>query len=688
MSALTDEQRAIVGHRGDVHLLVRAVPGSGKTTTLAHRVAALVAEGAHPASIQVLMFNRAVQETFRARLAALGLPPSVRVHTFDALAFRLLRRAEARGLTRRLHMDEEQGGPRRRIIEVHRRFRDRVDDAEDIERAIAFWKAQLVPPARARCPANPALVEAYAAFEALRTSAEEVALGLGDLAYTAVGVLRRSGSPEPPPAHLFVDEFQDVNPARVELLQRLAGPETRMVVVGDEDQGINEWAGADARFFRDFASLFPTRPTICLPLTRSFRLGPGLAAAANALISHNPDRSPATVVGAGSAPGRIEICGDLGAGLRRLLADGVEPPCLAVLYRSRAEGVRALSALARARLPVQTEDTELLRRGPGPDLLRLILRAALEDRLERPDQLWLLARAGVDYVKGEPFKAGLAAHRGGVRAYLEDRRGHRRAGQLDRVVDGLAGMVGALDRVRAAPDVAVAMQRVEEAFDAEQVLRSKGRSERAQEQAVASYEALADWLGAQRFPVAEVEERLAALDLRQGLPTSACVWASTVHKAKGLEWPVVLVAGVADGAFPAEAVGTPPGSEEHPDGIPQSPFLEQERRTFYVALTRASERVVLERPRGTSSSFHQELGGARSAPGTRPAAPKPEAPVNQGRPWTEAEDDVLGEAWDRGEGLRDLAARFGRSTSAVAARLVRLGVVATRDEARRRGLSG
>ncbi len=693
MLTLTAEQRAVVEHAGDVHLLVRAVPGSGKTTTLAYRVAALVGRGVAPGAIQVLMFNRAVRDTLRARLDALGVPGAVQVHTFDAFALRLLKRAEERGLTRRLWVDEGEGGPRRRIHEAHRQVRDQVDDAEDVERAVSFWKAHLVVPARARFPSNPALVEAYRIHEELRQAEDGVRLGLGDLAYTAVGVLRRGGAVDPPPAHLLVDEFQDTNPARVELLQRVAGPETRLLVVGDEDQGINEWCGSHPRYFREFERIFPSRPTERLPLSVSFRLGGRLAQAANAVIVHNRERSAATVVPAGAAPGVVEACGELGAGLRRLLDAGVQPSQLAVLYRSRAEGVRALSALARAGLPVQTEDAGLLQRGPGPDLVRVVARAAIRDELERPEHFWLLARAGVDYVKGEPFKQGLLRHVGGVRAYLADRGWHRRSGQLDRVVDGLGRLGRALDHIARAPDVAEAIKRIDEAFDADNVLKSKGRSERAQAQAVSSYEALADWLSTQTFRLEELEARVDALDLKQGRAPAECVWASTVHKAKGLEWPYVLVAGVFDGGFPADEFGSVPGNEEHPDGLPQSPFLEQERRTFYVAITRASERVVLERPPATPSLFHRELlGGVRSQRG--PATPtdvartirrpKGDAPAHGGLAWTIEQDSELLSTWEAGSGLAALAATFGRSEGSIVSRLVRVGAVQTRDEARRR----
>ncbi len=697
--ALTAEQLAIVEHDAPEHLVVRAVPGSGKTTTLVHRVHRLVENGVPPTSIQVVMFNRAVQETCSQRLSELGVATGrggVRVNTFDSLARRLIHAAIQRGFTSEITFEEASDfGRRRRLDQVHRQLREAIADVEDIERAIDVWRAHLIAPKRARFPSNPALVEAYTAFEELRRQ-ETLRLDVGDYNYTAVGILRARGALEMPPLHLLVDEFQDVNPARVELLQRIAGPDTRIVVVGDEDQGINEWCGAHPRYFREFSDHFPSMPSRVMPLSRSFRLGAVLAKAASALIAYNVERSPATIAPGGTSEGTVEVCAELPEALRGLLKTGTAPGELAVLYRSRMEGARVLSSLARAKLPVDTEDGHLLKRGSGPELLRSFFRAACVDKVERPEAFWTLVRATCSYVRGEAFKGGWQKHAAkGIRAYLRDSAFHTTAGQLPNVVRDLAGLARTLDRVSNCATTAQAMRLVDEACDADEVLRPPSRSQRSQDQAVASYEALADWLAAQTFPPAEADAAIDSIDLTGVLPRGACVYANTVHKAKGLEWPIVIVAGLFDGGFPAEEFGTSPGSDEHPEGIPQSPFMEQERRTFYVAITRAKRRAIVERPPATVSRFFDELAtGLPAAPSRRaaanaartvrrPAVPTTEAPT-QGRPWSQPDDDALASRWEAGEGLGALAAHFARSTSAIAARLVRLALVDTREEARRR----
>lgn len=721
---LTPEQQTIVEYRGDDHLVVRAVPGSGKTTTLVHRVEWLVANGTPPADIQVVMFNRAVQETCAQRLTSAGIttgPNGVRVNTFDSLARRLIHVAMRKGLTRNIYFEErEDFGRRRRLDHVHKQFREQIEDVEDIERAIDVWRAHLVPPKNARFEGNPAIVDAFAAFEELRRT-EVLRLDVGDYNYTAVGILRAHPHLETPPAHLLVDEFQDVNPARVELLQRIAGLQTRLLVVGDEDQGINEWCGAHPRYFREFSEHFPSRPTQRMPLSQSFRLGKTLANHANLVIANNAERTPAVVVPGGEHSGIAEVVPEMAVALRALLKDGVPAGDLAVLYRSRLEGARVLSGLARAKLPIWTEDAHLLKKGSGPELLRYFFRAACTDTLERPDQIWTLVRATCAYIRGEAFKGGWQKYNEkGIRKYLRDSAYHTKEGQLPRVVSALHDLAKTLDKVAACDTAAKAMKLIDDACDAEQVLRPPNRSVRSQDQAVAGYEALSDWLSAQQFPPSEADAAIDSIDLSGGRPKNQCVYANTVHKAKGLEWPVVIVAGLFDGGFPAEEFGDSPGTAQFPEGIPQSPFIEQERRTFYVAITRAKRRVMLERPPHTDSQFFDEFRGAGAgkfpaspvtsssanpagARGTakaiekfvdvgakptksirRPKATVPNAEPAAARNWTDEEEDLLEAGWKAGDGLATLGARLNRSAGSIAARLVRLTLVETREEARRR----
>jgi superfamily I DNA/RNA helicase len=102
------------------------------------------------------------------------------------------------------------------------------------------------------------------------------------------------------------------------------------------------------------------------------------------------------------------------------------------------------------------------------------------------------------------------------------------------------------------------------------------------------------------------------------------VWVSTIHKAKGMEWPCVVLPGLVEGACPSEQRGVIPGSREAPDGVPQSPWIEQERRIFYVGLTRAAQQVLLHAPGPRPSRFAAEALAVASAPAVkrrkRPAA--------------------------------------------------------------------
>ena len=184
--------------------------------------------------------------------------------------------------------------------------------------------------------------------------------------------------------------------------------------------------------------------------------------------------------------------------------------------------------------------------------------------------------------------------------------------------------------------------------------------------------------------VADAEDTLKALDPTLGLPAEERVWVSTIHKAKGREWRCVLLPGLTEGRCPAQERGDVlPGSEAEPDGIEQSPWIEQERRIFYVGLTRASERVYLQASPSAPSRFLEEMRGVWSGERGRQAASSP-SPRASGAAWTEAADQALIDAWATDEGLEAIAERCGRSVTAIVRRVVRLGLARSAGEARMR----
>lgn len=674
----TPEQLEILEHPPGAHALVHAAPGAGKTTTLVGRVVRLLDQEVDPRRIRVVMFNKAIQETFVARLAAADVT-GVSVTTFDALGLEVLRVAERQ---RRLSLPLEVVPHRTTdwARAVHRQFARTIETADEIAEAIYFWKAHLVPPKRAACAHLPALAEAYRAVENLRTSSHSLQVDFPDMVYTAVGVLRKYPRLLGPIDHLLVDEFQDINPARVELLQLLMHETTALMAVGDADQAIYEWAGAHPRFFREFAETFADLPTRHYPLSRSFRFGPTIAGAAARLIAHNEDRAPLEVVGCGETPGRISRTDDVAATVRELLAGDHRPADIAVLYRGRAQGVAVVAELAARQIPMLTDDIDLLRRGRGPELALAYLGFASSDAPVGFDAAWAVVYAPDRYIRKDAFRSQI--DRLGSRGLKAALRNTKVARELDQSHGALASMTALADllaRMGRCRTAGEALTLLVHETDIPAQLAGRQRSEPEQELAVAAFEAVHVILAGLAVAPAEAAAALASFDPRLGAAPDDCVWVSTIHRAKGKEWRSVLLPRLCEGMCPADDRGQVPGTTDEPEGIGQSDWLEQERRIFYVGLTRAIEAVWLERPTTGASRFLAEI----EPPAPPKPAPSPAAPAEARRAWRPDEDQALTTGWAAREGLDALAARLGRTTRAVAARLVRLGVIGTRADASR-----
>ncbi len=616
----TDEQRAILEHPPGSHAVVRAVPGSGKTTTLVGRVIRLCETGVLPDRIRVVMFNKSIQRSFEQRLQDADIS-GVRVTTFDALGYEVLRLADRRGLLR-APLELVTEGTSTWAREVYRGHRDALEGPEEIADAVAFWKAHLIPPARAACPERPALLRAYHEVEALRTAGGLLRVAFEDLVYTAAAVLRRHPRVLGAIDHFLIDEFQDVNPGRVALVSRLMHAGTSILAVGDEDQGINEWCGAHPRFFREFAASFPGLPTRVYPLSRSFRYGPRLAEAANALIVHNRERAPLASVGGGATPGEVRTIDDVAAAVQAQLAQGRAAQDIAVLYRGRGQGVAALAALAAVGVPVKTDDLDLLRKGRGPELALAYLRLATSAAPVSFEEAWLVVFAPDRYIQKAAFTAQVQKRGSkGLAAVLRDHRLAARLGQRAGAVDSLLTLAGLLEAMARCDSAGAALDLLAREVDIPGQLRARLRSAPQQELAIAAFNGVHALLSGLEVAPADAATALAELDMQQGEPAERCVWASTIHKAKGMEWPCVVLPGLVEGACPSEQRGVVPGSHEHPEGVPQSPWTEQERRIFYVGFTRAAEVALLHAPPPDASRFVREaLPGPPAVKRRKPAA--------------------------------------------------------------------
>lgn len=618
----TAEQRAILDHPSGGHALVRAVPGAGKTTTLVGRVVRLCERGVLPRRIRVVMFNRAIEESFRERLAGLGIR-GVRVNTFDSLGLEVLRvAAEQRLLQRELIVVPD--GTEQWSREIFKRNRGALEDEEQLADAIAFWKAHLVSPARAAFPGKPALVDAYRQFEELRLSGGALRVAFADMVYTAVRVLKDHPRLLGPVDHFLVDEFQDTNLARVTLLQRLSHGRTEIMAVGDEDQAINEWCGAHPRFFREFAALFPWAPAREYPLSHSFRFGRTLAGAAARLIRHNESRDHVEIVGAGACEGAIVDTHDVPRTIAALRAEGVLPRDIAVLYRSRGQGVGVLAGLAAARVPMHTDDFERLRRSRAADVALGYLRFATSDARPSMQDAWRIVHGPDRFIQKETFARQLALRGSwGLAAVLADRELARELGQPPSAVAAMAELAETLQWMGRCATAGEALDVLNRRIDVEAQIAAVMASERQRELSGATFAGFCAFVRGLDVTPARAAQAVESFDPTFGEPDDRRIWVSTIHKAKGKEWRCVILPALGDGLCPAEERGAVPGTVHEPDGIEQSAWLEQERRIFYVGLTRASERVYLQPLVSQPSRFLLELRPPEPPIRRRPAEAAP-----------------------------------------------------------------
>ncbi|MEU2429497.1 ATP-dependent DNA helicase [Streptomyces sp. NPDC007861] len=423
---LDASQRAVVDHeRGP--LLVLAGPGTGKTTTLVEAVAARIAQGADPERLLVLTFSRKAAVELRDRMALrLGGQQAPQATTFHSYCYALVR----------AHQDADLFAEPLRLLsgpEQDVAVRDLLAGQLDLERegrAGARWPSELraclttrgfadeVRAVLARSRELGLGPDALAAFarrtgrpdwhaaaaflaEYLDVLDLQGVLDYAELVHRAALLAEAAGSGDRLAARydaVFVDEYQDTDPAQVRLLRALAGGGRTLVAFGDPDQSIYAFRGADVNGILDFPDAFPRtdgRPAPVAVLTASRRSGAALLAATRLLTQRMPlTRLPAEKVRAHRelkavrAGGSVEVCtyptastelDNIADLLRRAhLEDGVPWNDMAVLVRAGNRNLPTLRrALTAAGVPVETDGDDVpLRHEPAVTPLLAALRAA------------------------------------------------------------------------------------------------------------------------------------------------------------------------------------------------------------------------------------------------------------------------------------------------------------------------
>jgi DNA helicase-2/ATP-dependent DNA helicase PcrA len=652
LEGLNPRQREAVVHAGSP-LLIVAGAGSGKTRVLTHRIAWLLAErGVHPGEVMSITFTNKAAAEMKERVDALvgRRANAMWVSTFHSMCVRILRR-EAQHLGVRSAFSVYDADDTRRLIGLVSRDLE-LDPKKFAPRAVAAQisnlKNELLGPEdaaeRATNEYERKVAEVYRVYQARLHTAN--AFDFDDLIMETVSLLQRL------PAvaeyyrrrfrHVMVDEYQDTNHAQYVLVRELVAPAVpgaqpaELCVVGDSDQSIYAFRGANIRNIIEFEKDFPDARTILLE--QNYRSTQRILSAANAVIARNPDRRDKRLwseQGDGEkvvgyvADNEHDEAAFVAQEIDRLVDSGeVRNSDVAVFYRTNSQsrvfedvflrvglpykvvgGVRfyerkeVRDALAYLRVLSNPEDTVSLRRilnvpkrGIGEraeelvasyaDRERISFTAALRVAAEQPERIPALA------TRSQRCIAAFVRILDDLNELVE--RGEETA----EILEAIYARTGYTAELEASEDpqdgsrrenlaelVTVAREFAGDAAVADLALAEAGIDVEVPEPepGVPEPGSLAAFL-----------ERVALVADADSIPDNeeGMVTLMTLHTAKGLEFPVVFVTGWEDGVFPhMRAMGDPAE-------------LAEERRLAYVGITRARERLYISRAM-IRSSFGQ-----------------------------------------------------------------------------------
>ncbi len=642
---LEGQALAAVQHRGS-HVQIIASAGSGKTEVVSQRVAALLAEGEPASSIVAFTFTEraaaSLKERISARVAerlgpqALDRLGGLYVGTIHAYCFRLLQTYVPRYETYDV-LDENQltaflvrEATRLQIKDISgtlfksiRAFLENLDVVEN----------ELIVPSQLQDPFRSVLERYYAALEKYRllTYGQQIARAVAELDKPEVrdSVLADL-------RHLIVDEYQDVNPAQEALIQRLTGPKVSLVVVGDDDQAIYGWRGSDVGNITSFAQRYPNVASFSITANRRSR--PTIVDTADAFAQSIPGRLAKVMTATRPAMGTEVVtwfeeyeedeAAEIADAVVHLHRQGLAYRDIAILVRSRTSYPALLQALEDARVPVQPAGrTGLFDRAEAEVLGKTY--CWLVDFDYRPAGFGVQSQAVTedDLVAGYALAFGLASGVGSqVRQLLRQWKNAvtQESRRVDLVRDfyELVDVLGCKqwdhDDPRSIARLGTLARFTTLLADYESVRRrarpddaASGEQVGGQDRGVWYYKNLAIHIvnyanGAYEGFDGEPDVHTDAVDL------------TTVHSAKGLEWPAVFVPSLTKGRFPSRRTG-----QVRPWLINRTLFDADryegsdadERRLFYVAMTRARDWLSLSRHervtknRVASSPYWDEMPG-------------------------------------------------------------------------------
>jgi DNA helicase-2/ATP-dependent DNA helicase PcrA len=626
-AGLNPSQHAAVEHALGP-LLVLAGAGSGKTRVVTHRIARLIERGTSARSILAVTFTNKAAAEMRERVTSLVGPrvaKDLHVSTFHRFGLEVLgaetRALGLRGTSFAIFDQADSTGVVREILREIKAGKSfdvgailaRVSNAKNAFLTPEEWEdaqrkgrglddydeiAMLV------YPRYQAALRAFQAFDFDDLICEVVRLW-----QRRPDVLERWRARF---RQIIVDEYQDTNRAQLELVRLLGGEHRNVCVVGDDDQSIYAWRGADVRNILDFEEHFPGAKVV--KLKHNYRSVKAVLDVANAvLVKSGARRHPKTLIATRSSEDRVQVviaadpeveASFVGAEVQRLLErEGVRPKEVAVLYRSNQQSAPIESALKERTIPIRMiGGQQFYERKEVKDLIaymRVILNPNDEMSLRRI--INYPARGVGDVAVG---KLGSWATAHDATLWTAVSRPHAVRDLPPAAMEGCRALVRLVEAMR------LRLETFSPASVARALVGEIGLKEDIQQASPSNQAAARRWGNVEgllnvffrreeqgKGDRESFAEFLRLLALRQdGDDEDAAdrVTLTTIHGAKGLEWRHVFIIGLEEGFMPHARTIDERATDVTPDADAAT-SLEEERRLFYVAVTRARDRLWLSR---------------------------------------------------------------------------------------------
>ena len=591
LDTLNPDQYDAVVHQGGP-LLVVAGAGSGKTRVLTQRIAWLIEGGVHPMRVLAITFTNKAAGEMRDRVEALVGPVARQmwVSTFHAACVRILRaHADLLGFPKTFSI-YDQSDAQRLVSYVIRDLGLDVKrfPARGVQARISLWKNELLTPGKAKDRATGMLESKHAdVYIEYQLRLERAgAMDFDDLLMRTVQLFKQHPDVlamyQERFEHILIDEYQDTNVSQNEIVLMLGAKHHNVCVVGDTDQSVYRFRGADFRNIMQFEEAFPDVTTVVL--AQNYRSTQNILNAANAVISNNIERKPKNLWSdSGTGDPIVRYYADDEHDEARWIAQQIRDAHetdarqwgeMAVFYRANAQSRILEESLMRFGVPYKIiGGTRFYERREVKDALAY-LRAAINEADEvNVKRVLNVPKRGIGDTSVDKLDTYARNHGQGFSFALHNAAAASVGGAA---LKGITAFLASLDE-------AGNHQSEGPAEVLRLVLKSSGyMTELENEDTVESagrLENLAELIGfAEEFDsVDDFLEQVALVADTDQIDGENRVMLMTLHAAKGLEFPVVFLAGFEEGVFP------------HSRSLAEPEEMEEERRLAYVGITRARE---------------------------------------------------------------------------------------------------